>query len=221
MSPKERSAFWTSKWVEIIVDVGSFDDTSSYWGYTDEELSELCDKNILKNVSAMNQLGPEFAASTRTVFITVRFPEESATKAPEYLTQTLPQLMKSRAYRAMQSICDKLKEFTSLQRLEIVLCTQAHARNPVALPQLHFALPFYELQFTKWQLKWQNSYMSHPELVRGWPITHLDIERSKIDRELARAQQEKEREKVFVRASASPGVHDLPFAPRGNLSKSG
>jgi hypothetical protein len=213
MTPKERSDFWITNWVEIDVDIQIYNNNANTWDHTKEEEEAMCDERTMKLVNIMNELGPEFAASTRTVFISIRFPEETP-ETPEYLLQDLQEQMQSRPYRTLQNICNKLKEFTSLQRLEIVLHTQAHSRNPVALAQLHFALPFYELPFTKWQLKWQNTYMSRPEPIRGWSITHLNIERAKIDRNLARGQELEPTEKVFVRASASPAVHDLPFASR-------
>jgi hypothetical protein len=89
-----------------------------------------------------------------------------------------------------------LKEVQSLRKLDIVLHTPAYTRNPLTLEQLNYALPFYELPFTGWELKWQNTYMSRPETVLGWPIMYLDIERGKIDREIERAMEEK----MFARA---------------------
>ena len=130
--------------------------------------------------------------------------------------------METTAFKAVERVANKLKELTSLARLEIVLRTPAHTHPPISLEQLNYALPFYELPFTDWELKRQNTYMSRPEMVRGWPISYLDIERFKIDREIAKAVCEKERalqEQAFVRKSNSPTVHELPLVPRVDTPK--
>jgi hypothetical protein len=190
---KESIAFWTGNWVEIIVDINELNRDEGGKGKEHEE--EVWKKQI-GTVEMMNKLGPDFIKYTRTIIISIQFPQPANHRAPNKVTNVTKAQQESPAYQAIQNIANMLKEFQSLRKLDIVLYTPAYTRNPLTLEQLNYALPFYELPFTGWELKWQNTYMSRPETVLGWPIMYLDIERGKIDREIERAMEEK----MFARA---------------------
>ena len=220
----QRVAFWTGNWVEIYLDIAQINICNSAWASTAEQVREDALKKQIGAVQVMNSLGAEFTAHTRTVFVTICCPRESSYGANSYNDRCTREQQESTAYIAIQNVANKLKELTSLARLEIVLRTEAHSPTPVSIEQLNYALPFYELPFTHWELKWQTEYMRHPEPIRGWPITYLDIERGRMDLDIAQVKREKElalEQNVFVHQSASPEVHDLPFAPRVPTPRSG
>jgi hypothetical protein len=212
MSPEERIAFWAENCVEIIMDIDGLSVCRDGFGDSAKEINDKLMEKQKGAVEIMKRLGDDFTAYTRTVTVTIKFPEAALPAKPNTKAQ-----METTAFKAVQRVANKLKELTSLTRLEIILRTPAHTHPPISLEQLNYALPFYELPFIDWELMWQNTYMSRPEVVRGWPISYLDIERFKIDRETAKALREKERalqEQVFIRKSISPTVHELPFVPR-------
>lgn len=209
-STDERIEFWSQNWVEIILDMGNLSDYLRENGEFREPYPGI--------VRQITHLGHELPAHAQVVFVTINFPEETSPRVPSQVKTCTKEQMESLGYKAVQIIADKLKEFSALTRLEVILRTPAHTQPPISLEQLNHALPFYELPFTNWRLKWQNSYMGRPETISGWPITYLDIERSKINRDNEKARREKEN-KVFVHPSASPAVHDLPFNPRIESSK--
>jgi hypothetical protein len=124
--------------------------------------------------------------------------------------------MQTARYRGIQKVVDKMKHFTAIKKLDIVLHTPPNGTAPVSLEQLNHVLPFYELEFTRWGLLWQTSYMSRPETVCGWPITYLDKERFRIDSAAQREIESGVEEKVFVHRSEQPKALDLPFVPRTN-----
>jgi hypothetical protein len=185
---KESIAFWTGNWVEIIVDINELNRDEGSKGKEHED--EILKKKI-GAVEMMKKLGPDFIKYTRTVILSIQFPQPANLRAPNKITNLTKAQQESPAYQAIQNIANMLKEFQSLKKLDIVLHTPAHTRTPLTLEQLNYALPFYELPFTGWELKWQNTYMSRPETVLGWPIMYLDIERGKIEREIGRVMQEK------------------------------
>ena len=191
---KQRVAFWTGNWVEIVLDIGQISASSNNCAPTAKDIEDDLLKKQVGAVQVMNSLGSEFAAHTRTIFIAIHCPPESSYGENSYTNSCTKEQQESAGYRAIQNVANKLKGFTSLARLEIVLCTKAHSPTPVSLEQLNYALPFYELPFTHWQLKWQNTYMRRPEPIRGWPITYLDIERGRMDLDIARTLREKERD---------------------------
>lgn len=224
MRDKERIDFWTNNWVEIVVNIGEIGVCSDFWAKSAKDIEEDLLEHQVAIVNVMNRLGEGFTTYTRNVFVIIQFPDDNRESLPNKVNSCTKEQQDSPGYRAIQNIANKLKEFSSLARVEIILRTPAYSRNPISLEQLNYALPFYELPFTNWLLKWQNTFMSRPETVRGWPIAYLDIERGKIDREITKVMREQERalqEQIFVRASDSPEVHDLPFAPRAENPKPG
>lgn len=70
------------------------------------------------------------------------------------------------------------------------------------MPQLHHVLPFYDLGFTDWDIKYLPENLSVPAKVQGWAVGQLDRERNKIIAERLR----KVEEAVFVRGSVMPGI---------------
>jgi hypothetical protein len=223
MGDKQRIAFWTCNWVEIAVNIGDIGVCTDFWGKSPKDIEDELLEQEVATVHVMNRLGEDFRMHTRTVFVTIQFPEEDPEAEPKKISSCTKEQQASPGYRAVQNIADKLKEFPSLTRVEIILRTPAYSRTPISLEQLNYALPFYELPFVNWGLKWQNTFMSRPEQIKGWPLTYLDIERAKIQRDIDRALHEQEKAlegQVFVRESASPEVHNLPFATRVETPKS-
>lgn len=223
MKAVERAAFWTTNWVEININLdwfhqGSEDAEDQTKQLVDVYLAEKC----MASVHAMNKLGGDFVSHTRTVFINIEFPEDPRNGTADYMQLSLQERMKTNAYHGIQNIVNKLKELKALARLVIIFRTQAHSRNVVSVEQLHYALPFCELPFTDWQLKWRNTYMRSPEELTGWPIHYLNTVREKIDRGTAYARRKKKRpqQKTSSSHSAPTGGKDVPpNAPRGPRSK--
>jgi hypothetical protein len=213
MDIKERKDFWEKNWIEIIVDLDEFTDASDS-SKVENKSQGLVVKKQNPIVAMMDKFGPEFYEYAHTVFITICIPASMSTSDANTNKTTTASFTKAQQesgpFQAIQSLVTALHQFTQLTHLSIILRTPSNARTPLSLSQLNLALPFYELAFTDWDLRWQTSYMSRSEQVRGWPITYLDKERQKMDRMAEMELQEV----VFRRVSRAPMVHHLPFLPR-------
>jgi hypothetical protein len=213
MSIKEQSAFWIGKVVEITVNLQGFDTIK----YDDNKSTEQINKELgemkMRAVEMMKALGPTFVEHSRAIVLNLQFPENPCQRAIQNsLANSRTAQSWTPSYQAIENIANALKDFTSLARLDIVLHIPDHVRTSFTIEQLNFALPFYDLPFTGWRLRWQRQYMRHPEDVRSWPLEYLDRERAKIirHRDWVRCQKEKEIEKaVFVRKSTQPAVQNL------------
>jgi hypothetical protein len=91
--------------------------------------------------------------------------------------------------------------------------TPSETRTPISLEQLNYLLPLYDLAFTNWEIRWQADFMSRSEPVRGWPVTYMDKEASKI---LYQREQEQKRLEtlVFKHSGKAGSPRDLPVGQR-------
>ena len=214
MSEKERVEFWNKQNVEIIIDFRgeenkeNVDAAKKDMIFKGKEISKLGEKEGI--VAMMELLGPDFASYTKHFFITMYFPIMNGTAPPkptEAMTNdadgshTAPKKLPA-TVAVTQAIVNRLHDFSSLEKLEINLRTPANSKTPLSIDALDHLLPFYDLSFTGWEVRWQTDYMSRSEPVRGWPISYLDREYNKIlwDRE---KKAKSVQEAVFVTKSVA------------------
>lgn len=213
MTIKDQSTFWVGKMVEVTVNFEEFDtveyDDSKSTAQTNKELGEM----KMRAVEMMKALGPAFVDHARVIVLHLHFPEKPCQKAiynsrgNSRTAQTW-----SPSYQAIENIANALKNFKSLARLDVILHVPNYTRSSFTLEQLNYALPFYDLPFTRWRLQWQRSFMRYPENIRSWPLEYLDRQRMRILRDCAWARHQKDKEienAIFVRKSAFPAVQNM------------
>ncbi|KAM3068889.1 hypothetical protein ACMFMG_004063 [Clarireedia jacksonii] len=202
MSGKEREEFWSWNWVEIGIDLNFKEGEAE--GY--EKLEKIKNYNML--IQNLELLGPEFKTSVQNMLINIIFPEPSPSTSSESPTtsninatsHTTPEFMHltelvthlSLSSPPLQSLPSP-QPLSSLQTLTILL-TVPNSSKPLSLSQLTLLLPFYDLPFTSWTIKWRTSFMTRAEPVGGWPVHYLDKERNRLLRE-------RERERVVAEES--------------------
>jgi len=218
-SEKDRQDFWEINWVEIVVDLRGDQGASSIQDNDKEDMGKAVVRAKASVINMMEKFGPDFAKYTRTVFVTIYFGEESVNA--EAIKSCTKAQQKSAGFKLLEDLVVKLDDFEALQKLEIILRTPSRVRSPISIEQLNLALPFYDLKYEDWDIKWQAEYMSRPERVTGWPITYLDRERYRITQERIRKEREQQRKLdniVYVRESVfvppldfhSPGPSPAP-----------
>ncbi len=100
-----------------------------------------------------------------------------------------------------------IETYTLLSHLTIILVVPANNRMPVTMPQLYHALPFYDLTFTNWDIKYLPERLSIPLLVTGWALGQLDRERNRVAKEkLEREKERLEREKCMKERLIDPKI---------------
>jgi hypothetical protein len=219
MTKNDRIEFWNKQNVEIIVDFrGEVDNKNinngkqfGENGSKGKEVSQLGEKEGI--VAMIEILGPDFAAYTKNIYITVYFPtsktrssalktiaKSNTTKEAHPTPKKLPPTV-----AVTEAIVKNLHNFSRLEKLEINLHTPANNKTPLSIDALDHLLPFYDLAFTDWEIRWQTDYMSRSEPVKGWPIFYLDRERNKILWEREK-KQKSVRKAVFVTNSIAHSV---------------
>ena len=161
--------------------------------------TDVNDKSKGKEVAAhtstvMNQiarLGPDFYDYATEIHIDIQFPAPHngffdpraptiTNKQGKWIYPDHSVSVGTPGFAILEKLAAELDKVVSIKSLDVILHNaHASATVPFTLEQLYYALPFYELQFTEWQLKWQGNYMSEPVEVGHFPLILLDKERNK------------------------------------------
>jgi hypothetical protein len=148
--------------------------------------------NILQRLTL---LGPSLPTYAKTVFVVILLPH-APDDSDSVLTLTDAQAA-SLQYKLLEDLVWKLDDFKAIQKLEVILRTQAMTdRSPLCLEQINYFLPFFDLAFEEWETKWQASFMSRPETITAWPLTYLDRERHKVN--MARWNEKRAKEALVA-----------------------
>ncbi|KAF8852278.1 hypothetical protein BDZ45DRAFT_749780 [Acephala macrosclerotiorum] len=145
MSDKNRKLFMKEKWFELAVDQDSIE----------ARLTAFPSPNIFDQ---MAKLGRSFDNEVQHVVIYLIAP----TRPLRSTTSTI-----ARAYPFLARLVDKLRDFTSLKNLDIVVELDKPLDLACLSPKaFDCVLPFYELEtFTDWRLKWSAPGVFPPRLV--------------------------------------------------------
>jgi len=169
-------------------------------------------------IDTIEALGPEVAEFAKKVVVTMVFPsdrplkpeptEAFKRKEPKNFIIVPVSLMAPQPPTMMPNFCSPPADVTSpnflflfrvaahietyalLSHLTIILVVPPNNRMPLTMPQLYHALPFYDLTFTNWNIKYLPERLSIPLLVTGWALGQLDRERNRV----AKEKLERERE---------------------------
>ncbi|KAH9219341.1 hypothetical protein DL95DRAFT_485543 [Leptodontidium sp. 2 PMI_412] len=181
---------------------------------TDEaSKSAAVTKHEVTALDVLQSLGPDVVTYTKRLTVTLVFPPSNnpADLSPMSGAGPVAQLsitppagpaQTSSDYVFLKKLVDYIHTFTNLSHLSIILRIPTSQRMPFTMPQLHHVLPFYDLGFTDWDIKYLPENLSVPAKVQGWAVGQLDRERNKIIAERLR----KVEEAVFVRGSVMPGI---------------
>ena len=181
----------------------------------------------------ITRLGPDFYDYATDIHIDIQFPaprdgflapraHTTANKQGRWIYPDHNISVGTPGFVILEKLAVELDKVVSIKSLEVILHNaHASATVPFTLEQLYYALPFYDLQFMDWQLKWQGNYMSEPVEVGHFPLILLDKERNKWLWGKKKAAQEKERlerlaqnkidEKVFITYSTIGPNAPLPL----------
>ncbi|QSZ33760.1 hypothetical protein DSL72_005331 [Monilinia vaccinii-corymbosi] len=193
MPLEERKEFWSKNWIDIEVDLRS--DEEIFGINPQADGPELAPRDYDTLLHYIDYLGPDFAAHAKYIFVSIMFPsipdaDQSKVDLSVLHSQHTPE------FQHLERLVAKLQPFPNIKRFEIILQTPSNSKKPLSIPQLNLILPFYDLGFTDWNIKWKTGFMTKPEPVGGWPIHYLDKERNRILWE-----RERVKNAVFVRKS--------------------
>lgn len=164
MTESNKTALLLDKWVEIRVEYASIAAPAD----------EFPHPNVLDQLA---KLGPSFASGTRNMVIVLASPASGRTSINvDTHTQTSASMLQrgtfesviTIAYPFLSKLVDKLREFSNLKRLDIVVELTAKPLDFTVVDAKLFevTLPFYELDtFCDWKLKWIAPRTSLPQLV--------------------------------------------------------
>ncbi|KAF7956902.1 hypothetical protein EAE96_004226 [Botrytis aclada] len=193
MPTKDRVEFWEKNWIEIEVDFRSEEEVTGIQAQvTGQEESPKDYDTLLKHFDC---LGPEFAAHAKYIFVNILFPFTADTNQSK-ANSSVQTCQQTREFQHIERLVAKLQSFSNIKRLDVILQTPSNTKKPLSIPQLNLVLPFYDLDFTNWNIKWKTSFMTKAEPVGGWPVHYLDKERNRLLRE-----RERVKNAVFVRKS--------------------
>ncbi|KAG4438311.1 hypothetical protein IFR05_006198 [Cadophora sp. M221] len=175
--------------------------------------STVVTKREVTPLDVLQSLGTDVVTYTKRLTVTLVFPQSNSPADPNPMSGAGPvaQLsitppagpaQTSSDFVFLKKLVDYIHTFTNLSHLSIILRIPASQRMPFTMPQLHHVLPFYDLGFTDWDIKYLPENLSVPAKVQGWAVGQLDRERNKIIAERLR----KVEEAVFVRGSVMPGI---------------
>ncbi|KAH7323928.1 hypothetical protein BKA65DRAFT_76883 [Rhexocercosporidium sp. MPI-PUGE-AT-0058] len=175
--------------------------------------STVMTKREVTPLDVLQSLGPDIVTYTKRLTVTLAFPPSNnpADLSPMSSAGPVAQLsitppagpaQTSSDFVFIKKLVDYIHTFTNLTHLSIILRIPASQRMPFTMAQLHHVLPFYDLGFTDWDIKYLPENLSVPAKVQGWAVGQLDRERNKIIAERLR----KVEEAVFVRGSVMPGI---------------
>ncbi|THV50945.1 hypothetical protein BGAL_0129g00020 [Botrytis galanthina] len=193
MPRKDRGEFWEKNWIEIEVDFRSEEEITGANAQVAGQEESPKDYDILLN--HIDSLGPEFAAHAKYIFVNILFPFIADTNQSK-ANSSVQTCQETREFQHIERLVAKLQLFSNIKRLDVILQTPSNTKKPLSIPQLNLVLPFYDLGFTNWNIKWKTSFMTKAEPVGGWPVHYLDKERNRLLRE-----RERVKNAVFVRKS--------------------
>ncbi|KAK0122973.1 hypothetical protein ONS96_009992 [Cadophora gregata f. sp. sojae] len=175
--------------------------------------ASVASKSEVSSLDVLKTLGPEVSFYAKRLTVTLAFPpsKNPANLAPMLgagpvaqftITPPAGPAQNSSNFILLKTLVDYIHTFKSLHNLSIILRVPATQRMPFTMRQLYHVLPFYDLGFTDWDIKYLPDNLSVPAKVQGWAVGQLDRERNKIIAERLR----KVEEAVFVRGSVMPGI---------------
>lgn len=185
--------FGKKNWIEIEVDFRSEEEIAGTNTQGDGQEKSPKDYDTLLNY--IDYLGPDFAAHAKYIFVNILFPSIADTNQSKVNSSVLT-CQQTREFQHIEKLVAKLQCFPNIKRLDVILQTPSNTKKPLSIPQLNLVLPFYDLGFTNWNIKWKTSFMTKAEPVGGWPVHYLDKERNRLLRE-----RERVKNAVFVRKS--------------------
>jgi hypothetical protein len=164
MSNKDRKLFMSEKWFELVINQESIE----------ARLTKFPNPNIFDQLA---KLGKFFDDEVQHVVIHLIAPDKTSTiNNIDKYTHTPQSKLKSReydessvarAYPFLAKLVDKIRDFTVLKNLDIVVELDTPL-DPGKLTPKAFdcVLPFYELDtFTNWKLKWSAPGVFPPRMV--------------------------------------------------------
>ncbi|TGO24397.1 hypothetical protein BPAE_0104g00280 [Botrytis paeoniae] len=193
MPTKDRGEFWEKNWIEIEVDFRSEEEITGTNAQVAEQEESSKDYDTLLNY--IDCLGPEFATHAKYIFVNILFPSIADTNRSK-ANSSVQTCQQTCEFQHIERLVAKLQLFPNIKRLDVILQTPSNTKKPLSIPQLNLVLPFYDLGFTNWNIKWKTSFMTRAEPVGGWPVHYLDKERNRLLRE-----RERVKNAVFVRKS--------------------
>lgn len=211
MPEAKKQDFWENNWVQIDINLRE----------------PAVDKGTV--IDQLNKLGPDFALYTKTVYVYILFANPGpSSDLPSYANlenrngrwvyPDSSQILHTRAFDLLTQLAQKLNTFHNLQKLEVCLRNpKATTTTPITLQQLYHGLPFYDLNFEDWTLKWQATHMSRPESVSHFCIILLDKERNKVVRARDRAEKaaaKKKQQEIDNQTHITYSVAPEPVARR-------
>ncbi|KAI9647190.1 hypothetical protein NHQ30_003573 [Ciborinia camelliae] len=195
MPIEERKEFWSKNWIDIEVDLRPEEEIPGLGINAQVDRQEHRPRDYDTLLRYIDYLGLDFAANAKYIFISILFPsipdaDQSKINSSVLHCQQTPE------FQHLEKLVAKLQRFPKIKRLDIILQTPSNTKKPLSIPQLNLVLPFYDLAFTDWNIKWKTTFMTKAEPVGGWPIHYLDKERNRLLRE-----RERVKNAVFVRKS--------------------
>ncbi|ESZ89716.1 hypothetical protein SBOR_9899 [Sclerotinia borealis F-4128] len=194
MLAKEREEFWAKNWIEIEVDFRSEEEMINI-NAQEVNGQEKPPKGYHTLLNYIDYLGPDFLAHAKYIFVSIMFPSISDADQSKVNSSVL-HCQQTLEFQHIEKLVAKLQHFPAIKRLDVILQTPSNTKKPLSIPQLNLVLPFYDLGFTEWNIKWKTSFMTKAEPVGGWPVHYLDKERNRLLRE-----RERVKNAVFVTKS--------------------
>lgn len=190
---EERKEFWEKNWIEIEVDLRS--DEEIFGINAEVDGPEIGPRDYDTLLHYIDYLGPDFAAHAKQIFISILFPSIPDSEQSKVDISVLHS-QHTLEFQHLEKLVAKLQQFPNIKRLDVILQTPSNTKKPLTISQLNLILPFYDLGFTDWNIKWKTTFMTKAEPVAGWPIHYLDTERNRLLRE-----RERIKNAIFVRKS--------------------
>ncbi|EKD13427.1 hypothetical protein MBM_08510 [Drepanopeziza brunnea f. sp. 'multigermtubi' MB_m1] len=184
-----------------------------------QPLIEAMEQDIPEKVTVLDvlqSLGSGFVENVKKLTITLIFPNSTDpfTGPASSIIGPIPPVASSRTlggvpqntpnFRYLTKVVDYLHNMSSLTLVSINLRVSGRSRMPLSLLQLYHVLPFYDLGFTNWDIKYQPSSLSVPLNVHGWAIIQLDRERDRIIAERFRRAREAVSARKGARSAGRP-----------------
>ena len=239
-----KEQFWLNHHVQIIVDLrrnlGAVvtEDKSNVKGKSVAVDVKREDKEVIATtvIDQMASLGNDFYNYATCITVDLIFPpppEGSVAirtygqrdPCKKHIGANFNTVVNTIGFKTLQQLAAKLDNCSSMAFLEVVIHNPNSSNSqPFTVEQLMYALPFYDLHYEEWRVKWQGSYMTHAVDVGRFPITLIDKERNKwlwaIQHAEKQAQIRTRKEQaridsmVFVRQSVAPEWQKTTWLPQ-------
>jgi hypothetical protein len=154
-----KQEFFKTRWIQLLIQVLNltFKEQEDMDKDTVLNLEDLGTESMV--LESMNSL-EDFSDLVTNVVVTIELPFLSN------LARIDPHLMKQTpGYMLIEDIIQRIKEFKSLQKLNVVLSLPHTFERGLHELQLAFIRPFYELSFTNWVLLYKVPGMPRSERV--------------------------------------------------------